>query len=1375
MSRLLCVLLWFLSLSSPLSAALSPEEIPADLQPWQSWVLHGKEEQLCSHAYNSEKRHCRWPSTLQLTIKEKSATFQQQWQLDKKGWLVLPGNNKQWPSKVLINQKQAVVVEQQGRPATLLEPGSYQVSGELHWQKRPSSLAIPPATALVRLKVDNKEVPFPDIDKDKIWFSRQSKPAQEARDHLGIRVYRHCTDSIPAILTTHIELQVAGQAREELLGWVMPAQQTPLQLKSPFPARLEKNGQLRVQVRPGSWTITLKSRFPAPLTSFTIGEINGPWPEEEIFVFAAQNHLRMVTIEGVTPLDPSQTTLPGQWQNLPAYHLNQADTIQLIEKKRGDPEPEPNQLSIDKQIWLDDDGKAITIQDTVSGTMTSGWRLEMDPSITLGRATVNGQDQLITSMADSTLAGVELRKGQITLQAVSRSDQARTMKAVGWQHGFKKASATLHLPPGWRLLHASGVDRVSSWVSSWNLLDLFIVLITFLAALKLLGPGRGVVGLLTMILLYQDQQAPKLVWLSLLAAIALLKVLPADNRLCRYVKGFRYATLACLLVIALPYLATLLQTAIFPQLEMGRHQTALNSQGGGMPQLVSDEVAPVRTAHDKLDQGQVRLGKSIPQKTSIGSYGSRSRLKQAVYQQYETNAKIQTGPGLPQWQWHQVHIQWNGPVEPDQQIRLYLLSPIMNLLLACLKTILLLLFSTFMIPHVKLPFALKQGASAGLVLLLLGAALPQQAKAADFPDQKLLHQLQERLLEADKCLPTCASIPLARLNTTANTLRLDLTINALAEVAIPLPASKVWRAQQVQLDKQPAILWRSPEGVLWLKVGKGRHQVKMAGPLPKRQAVSLSLPLRPHQLHFSSDSWQLEGLDQNGAPGPQLQLRKLKRSSSAKAELEPGTLPALLRVERSLRLGLKWEIETVVQRLSPPGTPLLLNIPLLAGESVTSGDIETKDGMVKVSMAAQQERMVWRSGFKQQPQFTLTAPKDSHCFESWRLDISPIWHVEVAGIPVVHHQGKQGQWQPQWRPWPGESVQFIVSRPAGVKGPTKTVDNSQLLFEVGKRATDATLSYTIRSNRGDQQTITLPPQAELQGVTINGQAQPIRQQGQKVTIPIAPGSKNVTLTWRDKKGIASLYHSPAVDLGLASVNSQIETKLGRDRWVLAAGGPRQGPAILVYGEILVVLLAALLLGRLSLTPLKSYHWFLLGLGISQTSLTVNLIVAGWLLALGARQRYAAAIRPAQLNLVQLALAFLTLFALATLVLAVQQGLLGHPDMAIAGNGSSSYLLKWYQDRSPATLPQTWVFSAPILVYRFIMLTWALWLAFSVLRWLKWGWACISTGELWHKDTMVWKKKKKETEAAEEEQPPTFELADQTEKESQEDNDQGERG
>jgi hypothetical protein len=91
---------------------------------------------------------------------------------------------------------------------------------------------------------------------------------------------------------------------------------------------------------------------------------------------------------------------------------------------------------------------------------------------------------------------------------------------------------------------------------------------------------------------------------------------------------------------------------------------------------------------------------------------------------------------------------------------------------------------------------------------------------------------------------------------------------------------------------------------------------------------------------------------------------------------------------------------------------------------------------------------------------------------------------------------------------------------------------------------------------------------------------------------------------------------------------------------------------------------------------------------------------------------------------------LAVLTLVTLFWAVQQGLLGLPQMQIGGNGSSAYELNWYQDRSDPMLPLARVYSAPLLIYRLLMLAWALWLAFALLRWIGWAWQAFSQGGRW---------------------------------------------
>ncbi len=173
--------------------------------------------------------------------------------------------------------------------------------------------------------------------------------------------------------------------------------------------------------------------------------------------------------------------------------------------------------------------------------------------------------------------------------------------------------------------------------------------------------------------------------------------------------------------------------------------------------------------------------------------------------------------------------------------------------------------------------------------------------------------------------------------------------------------------------------------------------------------------------------------------------------------------------------------------------------------------------------------------------------------------------------------------------------------------------------------------------------------------------------------------------------------------------------------------------MLFWGELLVIVLLALLLGRIKFTPLSTLQWLLLSLGLSQIPAPFAAIVVAWLILLGLRKKRINEISGTIIfNSIQIVLILLTFAALAALFFAIQKGLLGHPDMQIGGNDSSGRILRWYQDRSDATLPTAWIITVPLLVYRISLLLWALWLAIALLKWLRWGWECFSEGSIWKK-------------------------------------------
>jgi hypothetical protein len=1329
---------------------ITKEKTPEPLRPWMDWVLYGHEEELCPFLLgNADRRPCSWPSRLALDLGDRGGRFAQQWLVYRDAWVPLPGDARVWPQDVRVDGRPAIVAPQPGGPSVRLSAGRHGVAGSLEWDSLPPLLQVPMQTGLVGLSIRGRAVPFPARDEQgRLWLQKQ--PGREqAEDRLDITVHRKVTDEIPLLLTTRVELQVSGKGREAVLGRALPPRFVPTSLAGSLPARIDPDGRLRVQVRPGRFLLEVVARHEGPMASLPLPAPIGPWAADEVWAFESRPHLRIASVEGAPAVDPQQTTLPEEWKALPAYLMQAGKAMTLVEKRRGDSDPPPDQLSLSRSLWLDFHGGGYTIRDSIGGTLERSWRLEMAPPATLGRVAINGEDQFITRLGPDRPAGVELRQGQVSLEADSRIEgRVADIPAVGWGHDFTQVSAVLNLPPAWRLLHARGVDDVSAtWISSWTLLDLFLVLISAMAAAKLWGRRWGAVALATLGLTWVEPGAPHWTWLAVLAGEALSRALPA-GRIARFLRLAHRLALVALVVVAVPFLIRQVRGALYPALEQPFAYAQAAGSGGIGVVTGPTEYEGVGRAGERAREADQAMA---PRMTSLGDLSAKVAAKpeeaeataeaKSIVFAPDPKAVVQTGPGLPDWTWRAVSLGWRGPVKQSQRLRLVLVPPAANRLLSFARVglVAILALCLFGFPERPWPGAFLQRIGLGravlpaAILVTLVAAAPRPGRASEIPPPEMLNELRSRLLAPPECRPNCASSPRLLLDASPASLRLRFEVDAAAETAVPLPGGvDQWLPDRVALDGEgtPGLV-RGEDGRLWLRLGPGKHQVLMDGPLPDRSSVQIPLPLKPHRVTARARGWRVEGIHEDGLAEDNLQLVQVRaRGQAGAATLEPGTLPPFVRVERELALGLKWQATTRVARVSPPGTAVVLEVPLLPGELVTAADVRVADGKALVSLGPLASQVTWVSSLEPRGTILLRAPEAVPWVEVWRLVAGPVWHVEAAGIPVIHLPDRSQDRMREWRPWPGESVEIEVSRPEGLSGQTLTIDRSALTLSPGLRATDAILDLTIRSSRGAQHVVTLPAGAELQSVAINGATQPIRQEGRDVTLPIAPAAQKARLAWRQNDGIRSFFRAPEVLLNAASVNARTRILMPADRWTLFLRGPRLGPAVLFWSLLAVSLLASTALGRAGLTPLRTRHWFLLSLGLTQAPLWIAIIIAAWLFGLGWRRDKGAGATPMGFNAVQVLMVILTLAALSGLFWSITQGLLGLPEMQISGNGSSASDLQWYMDRAGDVLPRPWVLSVPLMLYRLAMLAWALWLAQALLRWLKWGWGCFTEGGVW---------------------------------------------
>ena len=266
--------------------------------------------------------------------------------------------------------------------------------------------------------------------------------------------------------------------------------------------------------------------------------------------------------------------------------------LSLVETRRGDSDPPPNQLSLTRSLWLDFDGTGYGVSDSITGTLNRDSRLTMLPPTVLGRVSVGGRDQFITRLDDSPRTGRRDPTGELTVSADSRIPGSPSdIPAVGWAHDFHQVTGTLHLPPGWRLLHAAGVDEVpGTWVRHWSLLELFLALVIAIAVWRMYGMRWGAIALVLLVLTFPEEDAPKWSWLIVLPAEALVRVLP-EGRVKALFKGARVAALLLVALIALPFVVQHVREGMHPALAQDVGMVGTVSTGSADDQFQLDGKA----------------------------------------------------------------------------------------------------------------------------------------------------------------------------------------------------------------------------------------------------------------------------------------------------------------------------------------------------------------------------------------------------------------------------------------------------------------------------------------------------------------------------------------------------------------------------------------------------------------------------------------------------------------------------------------------------------------------------------------------------------------------------------------------------------------
>ncbi len=631
-------------------------------------------------------------------------------------------------------------------------------------------------------------------------------------------------------------------------------------------------------------------------------------------------------------------------------------------------------------------------------------------------------------------------------------------------------------------------------------------------------------------------------------------------------------------------------------------------------------------------------------------------------------------------------------------------------------------------------------------MLPLHAATRDQGDGAMNPDEdaqigdpisdRWLKRLEQQHWPAPKCLPNCVNIANAQVSASGNTGKLALEVHVQAGVfMLPLPFAPSWAPRTITLDGKPAAVRMDAEGKLQAKVSSGVHKLEMEGQLVDSQ-WSLSLPAPAYAVRYGTlDGWESQKVN---LPASSLNLTRRVQAQQESSVGRQADFPLFARLTRTVNIAESgWTVHNTLQRLSPGGFAKSIEITLLPDERPLTAGMEVQAGKVIARLGANEDQLEWDSTLKPVNAFTLRAASGFTLAEVWKIDASSRFETFFKGIPQVF--GEPGD-QAVFLPFPNEALEVRVNLPKPVAGLDWAIESSRLTLRPGDERMAGVLTLAIRSLSAQIQNVEFPKDTRIRTLKIGGRAEPADWRDGKLYLQLKPGRQEVVIEFETPAKLGFVSQSPSIKLGASSVNARVMMAIPYSRWPLFSFGPAVGPAVLIWGLLAFLVVAAWMLSRYqpgNAFRLRYWEWLALLAPLCALQAWQALVVVIAVLAMQGRERIEAqSMRYWAFNLMQLVLGLLALFFLVSMIAGVKTGLLGVPDMMVSGGGSSNWQWMWYQDRQGMDYVSAGMVSLPMWSWKGLMLIWSFWIASRVIVWGKQAWAAFSKGGMWRGEAGV---------------------------------------
>ncbi|HMO01773.1 MAG TPA: hypothetical protein PKD37_02410 [Oligoflexia bacterium] len=1348
------------------SLLIADPYVPPSLQEWVNWVQEKSPSDFCPRVKDKPQCVFYGPLGLKFNDNKREIFFNLKVFAIIESEIFLPGRSGNFwikdlkiePSKAsrVVFAKKREMVGEFSYPAIKLPKGEHIISGVLQFVGfgEPNFLSLPDEISIIS-----------DYDKrlnaqGGLWFSEFGQIKEEQKqniDSIQLKVYRKLEDGNPLILESDIQLFATGSSRELNLGKALPEGVRIFKVDCSINCYFNVQGDLIVAISEGSHLIRITGVVLDPIGQLSVASFAATTkPKEEYWGFRPDNNLRIIEIIGPISVDPSVIAAPKSWGAGISTYILRGDQAALTikEKMRGLKVEKSAQLTMTRRFHLDNSGEFFSVSNILNGTLKNYDRLTVAEDMKLGSVFANNNRSLITSGLDGE--GIEFRHNNLNLTAEGIVQKNNVpIAATGWKLPADQLTVELQLPPAWKLIHASGVDKVQgSWLGSWDLLRVFLTIAVVFLSAKILGKYPAIFIGVGLLLNHSHNEFPFSYWFSLLISFAILKVAkPGKFSFC--VRFYFFSTLILFFITFLPYATQEIRSFLYPGLfpegnfYSGVYQENVYRQKSTHSRRREVEYAAA-PAPDVLMR-QESMAKDLRETEDAANYAHSDFLPAESishkddldngFNQLSSTTLLQIGRGVPTRFASSYNLSWSGRVSENESFQLYLTPPLVN---RCFSLFRVAFFAFFIISFfdIKRKKLKLSSLYIGLISTVFSLLVATNGVADDFPSNQLLAELKERLIKG-QCLEECATIDQLELNLEkTGKANLVITLSARAHnslVALPGPLSEVVFHSLVDAQGKDLVSLTDEDGTVWVLNPLGLQRIKASGFLRRDNNISLAFKSFPKEILLKSDHFEFTPIRNEASQ----EIVSLQISRRVVDNIEGGdqnkisittTTPNWFHVTKRIQVDSTWRTETLIRRFGSLSTNASFSFQPIEGEKILSGAVyNTTAKAYDVSFDVGEMEKVIMGTMTESPKLILTAPSDYSL--SIILNCSTLFACNYQGLaPVELYVG--GQKNFRFEPRAGERLSFFFNRPQATEGNHNLITSAALELVEGERAIAGTLSYDILAAAPFKQRLVAPTGAEVKSILVNGIETNAERANGTLEIPITANNSSVKILLDLNLNSALLKKISGFNLGVEAIDLRVNFKPLSRYWTLYLYGPTFGPVVLFWAKLIILAFGALLLSKIVFSPLGFCSWFIFGLGIANLSTLAILLVIGWFVALNFRLKIKADM-VWTFNFYQIFLVFLTLIFLGVLYAAVQNGLLFSPDMLIVGNGSSNYFYSWYVDRSThGDIPTVGIVSISMFFWRLVMLIWSLWVIGALVRWFKWAFDIFTQGGAWRRRSKI---------------------------------------